>query len=117
MPVKIDGLNPAPPGFTLEHDKPLSTASASMQARFLVAAWGRMLQVMPWLVQALVQSPANALRNQRWLPPPQAGGGGGDGGDGGGDGGEGGEGDGGGGGGGEGGLHQKVRPSRRPDPL
>ena len=35
-----------------------------------------------------MQSPSNALKNQRWLPPPQAGGGGGGGGDvGGGDGG------------------------------
>ena len=69
-----------------------------MQALFLEAGGARM-QIIPWLAQALLQSPANELRNQRWLPPPHAatttpGGGGGElggeGGDGGGDGGDGG---------------------------
>ena len=59
-----------------------------MQALFLEAGGARM-QLIPSLAQALLQSPANELRNQRWLPPPHAattipGGDGGDGGDGGG---------------------------------
>jgi len=71
-----------------------------MQALFLEAGGARM-QLIPSLAQALLQSPANELRNQRWLNPPHAatttpGGGGGklggDGGDSGGEGGEGGEG-------------------------
>jgi len=62
------------------------------------------MQVLPSLVQVVVQSPSHALRYQLWLPLPQAGGeplgGGGDGlgglGDGGGgDGGDGGDGGGG----------------------
>ena len=132
MTVLIDGLNPALPTDVLVHDKPLSAASISMQAWFFEAAGWRMLQVMPWRVQALVQSPSNALRNQRWLPYPQAGGvgGGGEGDGGGGEGdggggvgeGGGGEGDGGGGdgegggglggvdGGGEGGVEGGIIP-------
>ena len=67
-----------------------------MQALFLEAGGARM-QLVPSLAQALLQSPANELRTQWWLPPPQAattipGEDGGDGGDGGGEGGEGGEG-------------------------
>ena len=46
MIVLIDGLNPALPTDTLEHKKPLSTASFSMQAWFFEAAGWRM-QVMP----------------------------------------------------------------------
>ena len=87
MLVRIDGLNSALPAPPPEHVKPLSTASVSMQAWFFEAAGWRM-QAMPWSAQARLQSPSNALKNQRWLPPPQAGGGGGGGGDvGGGDGG------------------------------
>ena len=58
------------------------------QALFLEASGVRM-QFIPSLAQALLQSPANELRTQRWLPPPQAattspgGEDGGDGGDGG----------------------------------
>ena len=71
-----------------------------MQALFLEAGGGMALQLIPWLVQALLQSPANELTNQRWVPPPQAattilGGGGGElggEGDAGGEGGRGGEG-------------------------
>ena len=74
-----------------------------MQALFLEAGGARM-QLIPSLAQALLQSPANELRAQRWLPPPHAattvpgedgGDGGGEGGDGGGGGGEGGDGGGG----------------------
>ena len=43
-----------------------------MQALFLEAGGGLVLQLKPWLAQALLQSPANELRDQRWLPPPQA---------------------------------------------
>ena len=66
-----------------------------MQALFLEAGGGMVLQLMPWLVQALLQSPAYELRAQRWLPPPQAATtipGGGGGGELGGEGGKGGEG-------------------------
>ena len=70
-----------------------------MQAWFFEAAGWRM-QAMPWSAQARLQSPSNALKNQRWLPPPQAGGdGGGVGGGGVGGGGE---------GGGDGGTGQAV---------
>ena len=81
-----------------------------MQALFLEAGGARM-QLIPSLAQALLQSPANELRAQRWLTPPQAattipgedgGDGGGEGGDGWGGGGEGGDG---GDGGGECGSH------------
>ena len=78
------------------------------QALFLEASGARM-QFIPSLAQALLQSPANELRTQRWLSPPHAATTipGEDGGDGGGEGGDGvGEGEGGGGesaGGGEGG--------------
>ena len=44
--VLIDGLNPALPAPPPEHEKPLSTASVSMQAWFFEAAGWRM-QVMP----------------------------------------------------------------------
>ena len=67
-----------------------------MQALFLEAGGGKALQLIPWLVpQALLQSPANELRAQRWLAPPQAATtipGGGGGGELGGEGGKGGEG-------------------------
>ena len=64
---------------------------------FCEAGGGMVLQLIPWLVQALLQSPAIELRTQRWLPPPQAattipGGELGGEGDAGGEGGEGGEG-------------------------
>ena len=39
---------------------------------FCEARGGMVLQLMPWLVQALLQSPPIELRAQRWLPPPQA---------------------------------------------
>jgi len=76
-----------------EHERPLSTASASIHSWFSEAA-GRYMQVLPSLVQAVLQSPCHALRCQVWLPLPQAGGeidgGDGGGGDGGGEGGRGG---------------------------
>ena len=43
-----------------------------MQALFLEAGGGMVLQLIPSLAQALLQSPANELRTQWWLPPPQA---------------------------------------------
>ena len=97
--VRIDGLPCQPPENAPEHEKPKAAASALMQALFLEAGGGMVLQLIPSLAQALLQSPANELRNQWWLPPPQAattgpggedGGEGGDGGDGGGEGGDGG---------------------------
>ena len=86
-----------------------------MQALFLEAGGGMVLQLIPWLAQALLHVPANELRAQRWLLPPHAativpgGEDSGDGGDGGESGG-GGEGSGGGeGGGGDGGRGGRGR--------
>ena len=73
LTVEIDGLSDQPPAFVETHERPLSTASASIHPWFFEAA-GWDMQVLPSLVQAVLQSPSHALRTQVWLPLPQAGG-------------------------------------------
>ena len=73
LPGEIDGLSDQLPAYVEAHERPLSTASASIHPWFFEAA-GWDMQVLPSLVQAVLQSPSHALRTQVWLPLPQAGG-------------------------------------------